>query len=232
MISSNPVRPAEIMVLAGTKEDQSQLAFMLQSHGYQVKPVDTVETALSVLKSSQPDLLLIDASCSDMSMKLLYRKIKENSPSTDIPVIFITQMNDGEAGGHPSEEADFVLRPCREEDLLSKIQSRLKSRIRQKELDGLHNDLHMTQETLQTMLKSASDSVIFTDADWCITMINSMAGSMTGWPCDSAIGKQLQDVFRLKNEQPNNTAVFSMLESEMKNMSNPKTARYSLPRRA
>jgi DNA-binding response OmpR family regulator len=160
MISNNPAGAAEIMVLAGTQEDLSLLSAMLSSHGYQVRPVNSAELALSSFKSRKPDLILMDAGYSDMSVDDLCRKIRESGPATDIPMIFITQMDDaGRAAGQQVEGADFITRPCREEDLLRKVQVQLESHLKQKEHEGLHQSLYAAQETLRTMLKLVSGSI-------------------------------------------------------------------------
>lgn len=206
MISNNPAGPAEIMVLAGTQEDLSLLSTMLSDHGYQVQPVDSAEQALSSLKIRKPDLILMDASYTDMSVDYLCRQIKENSLTNDIPVIFITQTNTGRAADHQLEGADFVLRPCREEELLHKVHKRLESRFQKKEFEDLNHSLYVAQETLRTTLMSVSDGVILTDEDGRVTMINDIARNMTGWHKDSAIGQHSHEVIRIKSEQAQETA--------------------------
>jgi diguanylate cyclase (GGDEF)-like protein/PAS domain S-box-containing protein/putative nucleotidyltransferase with HDIG domain len=202
MISINPAGPAEIMVLAGTQEDLSLLSSMLRSHGYEVLPVDSAELALSSLKSRKPDLILMDASLSDINVDSLCRQIQESGLISDIPVIFIAQMDDaGIAAGVKDGEADFILRPCREEELLNKVHKRLESRSHQKEFEDLHHSLYVAQETLRTTLMSVSDGIICTDEDGRITIINDVARNMTGWHHDSAIGKQSREVFCIKSEQ-------------------------------
>jgi diguanylate cyclase (GGDEF)-like protein/PAS domain S-box-containing protein/putative nucleotidyltransferase with HDIG domain len=207
MISNNPAGAAEIMVLADAQEDLSLLSAMLSSHGYKVRPVNSAELALSSFKSRKPDLILMDAGYSDMSVDDLCRKIRESGPATDIPMIFITQMDDaGRAAGHQVEGADFITRPCREEDLLRKVQMQLESHLKQKEYEDLHQSLYAAQETLRTMLKLVSGSIICTDEDGRITMMNDAARNMTGWLYDSAIGKHFREVFCTKNEQAQETA--------------------------
>ncbi len=213
MISNNPARPAEIMVLAGAQEDLALLSSMLTDHGYQVRPVDSAELALSSLKSRKPDLILMDASYSDISVDYLCRQIKENGPTSDIPMIFITQMDDGRVADHQFGDADFVTRPCREEELLNKVHKRLETRFHQKEFEDLHRSVYVAQETLRTTLMSVSDGVICTDEDGRITMMNDVARNMTGWLCDSAIGQHSHDVFRTKSEQAQETAGSQLLKA-------------------
>jgi diguanylate cyclase (GGDEF)-like protein/PAS domain S-box-containing protein/putative nucleotidyltransferase with HDIG domain len=181
---------------------------MLTSHGYQVLSADSAEMALSSLKCHKPDLILLDASYSDMSVDYLYQQIKDNNSASDIPVIIITQMDAmGRAAEHRSGGADFIIKPCREEDLLLKVHKQLASHLHIKELEDLKSSLHMAQEMLRTTLMSVSDGVICTDEDGRVTMMNDIAKNITGWPCDSAIGQYSHTVFHIKSEQAQETAV-------------------------
>jgi PAS domain S-box-containing protein len=200
MISNNPARPVEIMVLAGTQEDLSLLSSMLHDHGYQVQPVDSCELALSALKCRKPDLILLDDGCSNMNIELLCQKIRENGMTNDIPMICITQMNKRTAA-QKFEGSDYISRPCREEELLRKVNARLESRLVQKGIEEMNRSLYAAQETLRTTLNSLSEGVICTDEEGSITMINDAARSMTGWLCDSAIGRHIHTVLHLKSEK-------------------------------
>jgi diguanylate cyclase len=219
MISNNPARPAKIMVLAGTQEDLSLLSSMLTGHGYQVLSANSNELALSSLERHKPDLILLDASYSDMSVDCLCRQIKESGSASDIPVIFITQMDAKErAADQQSGGADFIIRPCREEELLLKVHKRLESHFHKKELEDINYSLYVAQETLRTTLMSVSEGVICTNEDGSVTMINDAARNMTGWHQDSAIGQHSHTVFRIKSEQAQET------ESDRQKVPGTKTA--------
>jgi PAS domain S-box-containing protein len=55
-------------------------------------------------------------------------------------------------------------------------------------------------ENLRITLASIGDAVITTDADGCITNMNTVAESLTGWTHSEAIGQPLQRVFHIINE--------------------------------
>ncbi len=57
------------------------------------------------------------------------------------------------------------------------------------------------REVLQVTLRSIGDAVITTDTDACITYLNAVAQSLTGWTHDAAHGQPLQSVFRIINEE-------------------------------
>jgi len=58
-----------------------------------------------------------------------------------------------------------------------------------------------TRDWLETMLKGIGDAVIATDANGRITLLNAVAESLTGWRQDDAIGRPLDEVFVISNEE-------------------------------
>ncbi|MDM5130789.1 EAL domain-containing protein [Aeromonas piscicola] len=57
-----------------------------------------------------------------------------------------------------------------------------------------------SENNLISILSSIGDAVIVTDVSGQITRLNRMAESMTGWPATDAIGKQLEDIIILVDE--------------------------------
>jgi PAS domain S-box-containing protein len=56
------------------------------------------------------------------------------------------------------------------------------------------------RELLRVTLRSIGDAVITTDTDGRVTYLNDVAVSLTGWTTREAIGRPLEDVFRIVNE--------------------------------
>ena len=56
-------------------------------------------------------------------------------------------------------------------------------------------------ERLRTTLASIGDAVISTDNAGCVTNLNGIAESLTGWSKSEAFGRPLEDVFKIINEQ-------------------------------
>lgn len=60
--------------------------------------------------------------------------------------------------------------------------------------------LRESEERLRVTLHSIGDGVIVTDRDGRVTLINTVAGKLTGWH-DEAVGMPLTDVFHIVNEK-------------------------------
>lgn len=57
------------------------------------------------------------------------------------------------------------------------------------------------KEGFRTTLSSIGDAVIVTDMKGRVTLLNSVAQSLTGWPEADAIGRPLEEVFRIVDER-------------------------------
>jgi len=65
--------------------------------------------------------------------------------------------------------------------------------------------LRKQSELLRTTLASIGDGVISTDAQGCITFMNVVAETMTGWTQATAMGRLLTDVFKVVSENSTET---------------------------
>ena len=63
------------------------------------------------------------------------------------------------------------------------------------------SELHAQRELLRATLASIGDGVITTDPHCRVTYLNSIAEKLTGWACGIAVGRPLEEVFRIINEK-------------------------------
>ncbi len=63
-----------------------------------------------------------------------------------------------------------------------------------------HTRTAESREVFRVTLRSIGDAVITTDIEGCITYINGVAESLTGWAQADALGQPLERVFRIVNE--------------------------------
>jgi PAS domain S-box-containing protein len=61
--------------------------------------------------------------------------------------------------------------------------------------------LRESEQWLSTTLRSIGDAVIVTDAKGLVTLMNPVAEDLTGWDETEAVGKPLEDVLNIINEQ-------------------------------
>jgi PAS domain S-box-containing protein len=83
---------------------------------------------------------------------------------------------------------------------------------------------HQQRELFHVTLRSIGDAVITTDTQGCITDLNQVAESLTGWSHDDALGQPLTRVFNIVNEatrQPvENPAIRALREGVVVGLAN------------
>jgi len=83
---------------------------------------------------------------------------------------------------------------------------------------------HQRRELFRVTLRSIGDAVITTDTQGCITDLNQVAESLTGWSHDDATGQSLDRVFNVVNEitrqQVENPAIRALREGVVVGLAN------------
>lgn len=131
------------------------LSGILQQAGYKVRPALDGKFALQSIKSSPPDLILLDIRMPEMDGYEVCRRLKGDEQTREIPVIFISALQDMEdklsafrVGG-----VDYVAKPFQVEEVLARVRAHLNLyRLQcglQDIIDERTRDLRITMESLR-----------------------------------------------------------------------------------
>ncbi|MDM8518319.1 response regulator [Desulfobacterales bacterium HSG16] len=103
---------------------------MLKQHGYTVRGVPDGATALRMIHADIPDLILLDIRMPGMDGYKVCRHLKEDEKTMDIPVIFISAMDESvdkvkafNVGG-----IDYITKPFQIEEVLARVETHLSLR--------------------------------------------------------------------------------------------------------
>jgi DNA-binding response OmpR family regulator len=86
------------------------------------------EAALSLVEKNRPDLILLDVMMPGIDGFETCEKLKANSLTKDIPVIFLIAKTEVEATvrGFKVGCVDYIAKPFKREEVLSRVQTNLK----------------------------------------------------------------------------------------------------------
>ncbi|MEW6658967.1 MAG: PAS domain S-box protein [Thermodesulfobacteriota bacterium] len=70
-----------------------------------------------------------------------------------------------------------------------------------KSIQKSHEILRKSENWFSTTLKSIGDAVIATGPQGQITFMNAVAQALTGWPMEEALGRPVEEVFHIVNEE-------------------------------
>jgi putative two-component system response regulator len=147
-----------ILVVDDIEENIKIVVNMLDSAGYQTKIARDGLTALRISKEEDFDLILMDIMMPIMGGLETCRYLKVEPKTASIPVIFITASDDKNTltKAYNVGGSDYIRKPFFKEELLARIESRLKLRDYEKNLEykvqERTKDIYATQVQLMITL--------------------------------------------------------------------------------
>ncbi len=108
--------PTNIDILASTLKDQ-----------YRLTIAKSGQTALDRIEQQLPDLILLDVVMPEIDGFEVCRRLKSNGRTRDIPIIFITAMEDAthKSQGFEAGAVDYIIRPFHSSEVLARVQTHL-----------------------------------------------------------------------------------------------------------
>jgi len=150
MISFGPDN-FNILIVDDTPANLKTLTAIVSERGYQVRPAINGAVALNTTRKKQPDLILLDICMPGMDGYDVCRRLKEDQKTRDIPVIFISALDEAvdrvkafELGG-----VDYINKPFQPEEVLARIQVQLSLRQMQVRLEQQNNQLQQANAKLK-----------------------------------------------------------------------------------
>jgi len=82
-----------------------------------------------------------------------------------------------------------------------------------KQLQQVNVVLQVSEEKLAVTLNSIGDAVIATDAEWRVTLLNTIAEQLTGWTQAEATGRPVDEIFHIINKETRQPSTIPVMET-------------------
>ncbi len=145
-------RKQKIFIIDDDEDVRWTLGNILQSEGYEIEECEDSETAMKMLLSSEPDLVLLDKNIPGKTDGITALKmIKEQNP--DLPVIILTAYGDLESAVEAIKSGayDYLDKAFGDEKILITIARALEQHSLSKEIRRLRQCLEDRDRLLETM---------------------------------------------------------------------------------
>lgn len=149
-------RAFDILIVDDEPKNLSVLRQMLTQEGFTVRPAISGELALTAIEAKLPDLVLLDIMMPPgLDGYEVCRAIKNREASKDLPVIFLSALDDTmdkvrafEVGGQ-----DYISKPFQFEEVLARVRTHLRLRQMQRELALKNAELAAANEELERLAR-------------------------------------------------------------------------------
>jgi len=200
-------------------DDEPTTLLLLESAVEPLAKVVTVSqsaNAFSVVKSQQPDLIVLDISMPELSGFEVCEQLKACPDTASIPVIFVTSHSDpqNEHEALSLGAIDFISKPIDIELCQMRVRNHLTIQDQKSKLARVNYELEAEKKQLAITLNSIADGVISINAAGDVTFINPVAQRLTGFSGAEALGKPVDEVMNLRdastNERLLNPALYAL----------------------
>jgi PAS domain S-box-containing protein len=208
-----------ILVVDDTPDTLELLATILSLAGYTVRTAPSGRLALTSIQSILPDLILLDIMMPQMDGYEVCQRLKASPTSKDIPVIFISALNEVfdkvkafEVGG-----VDYIPKPFQEQEVVARVENQLRLQRLSKQLQEqnvrLQQEIKVRKQTeevlrqsrqlLGSVLNSSLDGIMafrtLRDSqgnivDFVWLLVNPAAEKIIGRTANELVGKDLLEV--------------------------------------
>lgn len=159
--SLTPQNKGNILIVDDTPENLHLLSDALTEAGYDVRGVVNGKMGLRVARSALPDLILLDIRLPDLSGYEVCQQLKANSSTRDIPVIFLSALDDtiDKIKGFQVGGIDYITKPFQLEEVLARIATHLALQAARKEIYALNVNLEQRVQQRTAQLQTANQQL-------------------------------------------------------------------------
>ncbi len=152
---------ATILVVDDTHLNLRFLSGILGEKGYEVRSVSDGAVALSSVQADPPDLILLDIMMPVISGYEVCEKLKADELTRDIPVIFISALNEvtDKVKGFSLGGVDYITKPFQIDEVLARVKTHLDLRNLQKKLQEKASELHRAKKTIEAANRTLEERV-------------------------------------------------------------------------
>ncbi|MEM6753510.1 MAG: EAL domain-containing protein [Cyanobacteria bacterium P01_C01_bin.38] len=143
----------DILIIDDTPDNLRILSSILAKVGYKVRKALNSEMAFRACQTQLPDLILLDIMMPEVDGYEVCQRFKANSATADIPIIFITALDDilDKVKAFNVGGVDYITKPFEFAEVIVRVKNQLKLRSAQLEVLKLNNRLEerVKQRTLE-----------------------------------------------------------------------------------
>ncbi|BBO77909.1 hypothetical protein DSCW_53260 [Desulfosarcina widdelii] len=167
----------------------ASLEALLQGRNYQVSSANCGQDALTLLKATAFDLVILDVHLPDMLGHEILSRIKIQSPDT--LVIFITGDTDLDSALSALRcgAYDYIRKPFEPDELIKTVENALAQGQLRQEKEIIDQQLRLSEARYRYLVENIPDIIYTLDKDGKFTFLSESVEPLLGFTVDELIGK-------------------------------------------
>jgi diguanylate cyclase (GGDEF)-like protein/PAS domain S-box-containing protein len=167
----------KILVVDDTPASLKLLTDILKAEGFEVRSAINGELALRAATANPPDLVLLDIRMPVMDGYEVCRRLKAQSVTRDVPVIFVSAVSetDEKVQGFGIGAVDFVTKPYQRDELMARVHTHL-------ELNRLRHHLEDLVDERTVELRANAEQLRSSESHFRAYFERSMVGMAASSP--------------------------------------------------
>ncbi|MGD8846212.1 MAG: response regulator, partial [Desulfobacteraceae bacterium] len=193
----------KILVVEDTPVNLELLSHLLTKSGYSVHCVPDGETALAFVRSTIPDLILLDIRMPGVDGFEVCRRLKADGRTRAIAVIFISILEDegDKVKGFQAGAVDYITKPFHPEEVLARVRTHLRLqkltdrldkevRRRTEALARANQRLQASEQLFRAFVENSPDFIARYDLGFRRTYVNPALKKLFGDQAQDVLGKR------------------------------------------
>jgi diguanylate cyclase (GGDEF)-like protein/PAS domain S-box-containing protein len=214
-----PAQPQTLLIVDDIPENLVVIGNLLRTD-YLIRVAGSGARALQVVVlDPMPDLILLDVMMPEMDGYEVLRHLRENPATRDIPVIFLTALNnpDDVARGLQQGAVDYITKPIQPAVVLARVRTQLEARRAREWLkdqnafleeeiarrmaenrriqDAAERAQAILNHQRELILASAAEGIFGVDTDGIINFVNPAAAGLLGYERNELLGGEARQLF-------------------------------------
>jgi signal transduction histidine kinase len=149
-----------ILIVDDTPANLDALSTVLSDVGYEIAIATSGEKALQLLQRRSPDLILLDVRMPGIDGFETCDRIKSNSKTCNIPIVFMTSLIDlnNKIKGFNCGAVDYISKPFQEQEILARVKTHIQLRLLTQNLEQQVAEQTASLRTANEALENANIS--------------------------------------------------------------------------
>jgi PAS domain S-box-containing protein len=222
-----PFKPT-VLIVDDILNNIELLANILETEEYEILTALSGKNALQIIENNSIDLVLLDINMPEMDGFTVCENIKQKDQNKEIPIIFITALNDtnNKIKGLEMGGVDYITKPFIQEELLARVKihidlRRSKFQLHQEleerkkiqlELENYKNHLEelveqrtvkleLSEQKFRNIFNSIHDAIFITDFDGITFETNEIVFKKNNITREKFIGYEMIHLFPAENQK-------------------------------